>query len=42
MRVSKYKVLDTITQKVESRYADYDVDDYDEYEDDDDDYGYDY
>lgn len=34
MRVSKYKVLDTITQKVESRYADYDVDDYDEYEDD--------
>lgn len=32
MRVSKYKVLDTITQKVESRYADYDYDDYDEYD----------
>lgn len=40
MRVSKYKVLDTITQKVESRYADYDVDDYDEYADDEDDYDY--
>jgi hypothetical protein len=38
MRVSKYKVLDTITQKVESRYADYDADDYDEYADDEDDY----
>lgn len=37
MRVSKYKVLDTITAKVESRYADYDVDDYDEYDDDDED-----
>lgn len=32
MRVSKYKVLDTITEKVETRYSDYDVDDYDEYD----------
>lgn len=41
MRVSKYKVLDTITSKVESRYADYNADDYDEYGyDDDDDYVY--
>lgn len=40
MRVSKYKVLDTITAKNESRYADYDVDDYDEYADDDEDYYY--
>lgn len=38
MRVSKYKVLDTITQKVDSRYADggdnYNEYDYDEDEDD--------
>lgn len=37
MRVSKYKVLDTITAKTETRYADYDVDDFDEYGDDDED-----
>ena len=36
MRVSKYRVLDTISQKVESRYADYDYDGYDEYNYDDD------
>lgn len=42
MRVSKYKVLDTITQKVESRYADYSSDDYDEYDYSDDEYGDDY
>ncbi len=41
MRVSKYKVLDTISAKTESRYADYDVDDYDEYDyDDEDGYAY--
>lgn len=36
MRVSKYKVLDTITAKVESRYADGADEDYDEYDYDDD------
>jgi hypothetical protein len=36
MRVSKYKVLDTVTEKNDSRYADYDADDYDEYDYDDD------
>lgn len=38
MRVSKYKVLDTITQKVDTRYSNsgYDQDEYDEYDYDDD------
>lgn len=35
MRVSKYKVRNTVTEKVESRYADYDADEYDEYDYDD-------
>lgn len=39
MRVSKYKVLDTITQKVDSRYAD-GGENYDEYDYDDDEDGY--
>lgn len=41
MRVSKYKVLDTITQKVESRYSDYDGENEYEFEDgEEEDYAY--
>lgn len=41
MRVSKYKVLDTITTKTAGSVSyDYDVDDYNEYEDDDEGYVY--
>lgn len=39
MRVSKYKVLDTITQKVESRYSD-GGENYDEYDYEEDEYDY--
>lgn len=40
MRVSKYKVLEVVTSKVESRVSDYVDDDYDEYAEDSEDYYY--
>lgn len=40
MRVSQYRVLEDVTVKTESRYADYDYDEYDEYDDDEDGYAY--